>query len=466
MVIHRLSSWQDHPADIVINPMFSREGKESVPRSKMPTNSLDPEAAYQLVHDEAMLDGNARLNLATFVSTWMDSQAIKLYSDTYDKNMIDKDEYPMTAMIEERCVRIVADLWNAPGEAIGTSTIGSSEACMLAGLAMKRRWQHARKAAGESTETPNLVMSAAVQVVWEKFCNYWEVEPKYVPVTLDSPNLTPAKMLAHVDENTIGVVGILGVTYTGSYEPIKDLAVALDELQERTGLDVPLHVDGASGAMVAPFLQPDLEWDFRLTRVHSINTSGHKYGLVYPGLGWVVWRTSEYLPSDLVFHVSYLGGDMPVLGLNFSRPGAQVLLQYYLFVRLGREGYRRVHQTCQDIAVNLATQIGKLAAFELLSKGEDIPVFAWRLKPDYTKNWDLQDLSQRLREQGWQIPAYPMPDDIADQWVMRIVIRNGMSMDMASMLTADITQAVKYLDSLTGPIPKPPGLQNPAAFSH
>ncbi len=428
--------------------------QQALDHDEIPEGSLYGEIAYMIVNSQAMLDGNARLNLATFVSTWMDDYAARIYAESYDKNMIDKDEYPQTAAIEETCTKMIAKLWHAPGDTIGTSTIGSSEACMLAGLAMKRRWQHARKAAGQSTEKPNLIMSSAVQVVWEKFCNYWEVEPRYVPVTLQEPMLTPDGMLAEIDENTIGVVGVLGVTYTGSYEPIQELAAALDDLQARTGRDVPLHVDAASGGMVAPFIQPDVVWDFRLTRVHSINTSGHKYGLVYPGLGWVIWRSPEYLPEDLIFHVSYLGGDMPTLALNFSRPGAQVLLQYYLFVRLGMDGYRTVHQLSQNIALMLSSEIAKMAPFELLTKGDELPVFAWRMKDGYTDKWDLQDLSDRLRFHGWQVPAYPMPDDISHIWVMRIVVRFGLLPSTAELLLKDFDEAVTYLDSLDGPMPR------------
>jgi len=437
-----------------------------VPRSHLGRTQLDAETAYQIVHDEAMLDGNARMNLATFVGTWMDDYANRLYAQAFDKNMIDKDEYPQTAAIEERCVRIVANLWNAPGETLGTSTIGSSEACMLAGLAFKRRWQQEREAAGKSTDKPNLVVSSTVQVVWEKFCNYWEVEAKYVPVKVGQMEMTPEGMLEAIDENTIGVVGILGVTYTGSYEPIAEMAAALDDLQNRTGRDVPLHVDGASGGMVAPFLQPDLVWDFRLSRVHSINTSGHKYGLVYPGLGWIVWRSPDLVPPDLIFHVSYLGGDMPTLGLNFSRPGAQVLLQYYLFLRLGHEGYRRTHSDCRRIALKLSSGIAAMAPFELLSDGSDIPVFAWKIKTGYTDKWKLQDLSQLLRVRGWQVPAYPMPDDLSDEWVMRIVVRAGMSEDLANILLNDISFSIDYLDKLTVPLPDAIEQLKGTSYSH
>ena len=264
--------------EVAVNPLFARPGDMAVPRWRIPDGEMLPDTAYQIIHDELMLDGNARQNLATFVSTWMEPQAQQLYADSFDKNMIDKDEYPQTAAIEDRCIHILADLWNAPEPhtAMGTSTIGSSEACMLAGLAFKRRWRQARKDDGKPVDQPNIVFSSAVQVVWEKFANYWDVEPRFVPITKEEPYLTPEGMLGAVDENTIGVVAILGVTYNGVYEPVKEIAAALDDLQARTGLDIPLHVDGASGAFIAPFIDPGLVWDFRLPRVHSISTSGRR----------------------------------------------------------------------------------------------------------------------------------------------------------------------------------------------
>lgn len=439
-----------------LRTVFTRPGEATdLPKFSMADDMLLPETAYQIVHDEAMLDGNARLNLATFVSTWMDDEAKKLYSETVDKNMIDKDEYPQTAAIEDRCWKILADLWHNPNvdNAIGTSTIGSSEACMLGGLALKRHWQARRKAEGKSTETPNLVLSTAVQVCWEKFCNYFEVEPRWVPISPDHMVLDGHELEKYVDENTIGVVAIMGQTYTGMYEPVKQIAAKLDQILADTGLDVKIHVDGASGAMIAPFCQPDLEWDFRVDRVVSINTSGHKFGLVYPGVGWIVWRDTEALPESMVFHCSYLGGDMPTLALNFSRPGAQVLLQYYQFLRLGREGYRQVQQGSLDVAQWLSSEIAKIDAFELVSKGDTIPVFAWRLKSGHTDNWNLYDLSDRLRMKGWLVPAYPMADDLADLTVQRIVVRAGLSHDLARALIADIQTEVDFLDRLEGPIP-------------
>ncbi|UKO92348.1 glutamate decarboxylase [Gordonia amicalis] len=439
-----------------LRTVFTRPGEATdLPKFSLADGMLLPETAYQIVHDEAMLDGNARLNLATFVSTWMDGEAKKLYSETVDKNMIDKDEYPQTAAIEDRCWKILADLWHNPNvdNAIGTSTIGSSEACMLGGLALKRHWQARRKAEGKSTEKPNLVLSTAVQVCWEKFCNYFEVEPRWVPISPEHMVLDGHELEKYVDENTIGVVAIMGQTYTGMYEPVKEIAAKLDQIQADTGLDVKIHVDGASGAMIAPFCQPDLEWDFRVERVVSINTSGHKFGLVYPGVGWIVWRDTEALPESMVFHCSYLGGDMPTLALNFSRPGAQVLLQYYQFLRLGREGYRQVQQGSLDVAQWLSSQIAGIDAFELVSKGDTIPVFAWRLKSGHTDNWNLYDLSDRLRMKGWLVPAYPMADDLADLTVQRIVVRAGLSHDLARALIADIQTEVEFLDRLEGPMP-------------
>ncbi len=443
--------------EISINPLFARKGEDVVPRFALADQGLLPDTAYQIVHDEMALDGNARLNLATFVGTWMEPEARLLYSEAADKNMIDKDEYPQTAAIEDRCIHIMADLWRAPNarDAIGVSTTGSSEACMLGGLALKRRWQTARKQANKPCDRPNIVFSSAVQVVWEKFANYFEVEPRYVNITADEPYLSPEGVINAVDENTIAVVPILGATYTGVYEPVAAIAQALDELERKTGLDIPIHVDAASGGFIAPFLQPDLAWDFRLPRVQSINTSGHKYGLVYPGLGWVLWREKSSLPQDLVFEVSYLGGNMPTFGLNFSRPGGQVLLQYYNFLRLGRQGYYQVQKTCQDVAHFLAHKIGDMPMFELLTDGSDIPVFAWRLVPGVTQKWDLHALSHMLRERGWQVPAYPLPASLQDITIMRVVVRNSFSMDMAQLFLDDLRRSVSTLESLSHPYPSP-----------
>ncbi|MGY1620487.1 glutamate decarboxylase [Geodermatophilus sp. SYSU D00691] len=445
-------------------PRFTRAGMVQVPRERMPEGPMLPETAYQIVLDEVMLDGNARFNLATFVTTWMDEEADRLYQVTADKNMVDKDEYPQTADIEARCVRMIGDLWNVPDavESVGTSTTGSSEGCMLAGLAMKRRWQQARRAAGRPADRPNLVMGANVQVVWEKFANYWDVEPRYVPLEGDVLHLTADRLLEHVDENTIGVVAILGSTMDGSYEPVQEICAALDRYEATSGVSVPVHVDAASGGFVAPFLQPDLVWDFRLERVVSIQASGHKFGLVYPGIGWVLWRSAEHLPEDLVFHVNYLGGDMPTFALNFSRPGAQVVLQYFQFLRLGREGYRLVQQTCQDVAVHVARTLGAMPQFEVVFDGRDLPVVTVRMADGVTA-YDVFEVSRALREHGWLVPAYTMPPKRDDLAVLRIVVRNGFSHDMAELFLRDVGRVVDRLEGLAGDAAQ---AARPSGFHH
>ena len=317
---------------------------EPVPKFELPEHAMPADAAYQICHDELNLDGNPALNLASFVTTWMEPEAERLIVESLNKNYVDQNEYPRTTVIQERCVNMLARLYHAPhdAEAVGTGTVGSSEAIMLAGLAAKWCWRRRRAAAGKPTDRPNLVMASTVQVVWEKFARYFDVEPRYVPVRADRTTLAPDEAIRFIDENTIAVVTILGSTYTGEYEPIAAIHDAVAEVNDRNGWEVPIHVDAASGGFVAPFLEPDLNWDFRLPLVKSINVSGHKYGLVYPGIGWVVWRDRADLPEDLIFHISYLGGDEATFNLNFSKGASQVIAQYYNFLRLGREGYRRI----------------------------------------------------------------------------------------------------------------------------
>ena len=451
-------------ADMTVTPRFSRAGMINVPKTRLPEGSMLPQTAYEIVRDEVMLDGNARFNLATFVTTWMDEEADQLYAATFDKNMIDKDEYPQTAEIENRCVHMLADLWNAPDAAntVGTSTTGSSEGCMLGGLALKRRWQQKRRAEGKSTDRPNIVMGGNVQVVWEKFANYWEVEPRYVPLEGDVFHLTADRLLDFVDENTIGVVAVLGSTMDGTYEPVEEICALLDQYEKESGNSVPVHVDAASGGFIAPFIHEDLRWDFRLERVVSIQSSGHKFGLVYPGVGWVLWRKAEYLPEDLVFHVNYLGGDMPTFALNFSRPGAQVVLQYFQFLRLGKGGYRLVQQTCQDVAVHISDTLGGMDEFDVIADGRELPVVAFSVSPSVTK-YTAYDISRKLREFGWLVPAYTMPPNREDLVVLSVVVRNGFSHDMAELFLGDLKVAIDWLDHLDGKLPLE---QQPAGFSH
>lgn len=336
----------------------SIELASSLPKTKFPAQEHDPRNIFNAVRDELMLDGNSRQNLATFCQTWVDEEIRDLMDLSIDKNMIDKDEYPQTAEIETRCVHMLADLWNSPTPetTLGCSTIGSSEAAMLGGLALKWQWRKKRAALGLSTDKPNLICGP-VQICWHKFARYFDVELREIPLQGDRLIMSPEEVLKRVDENTIGVVPTLGVTFTCQYEPVKQVHDALDQLQKETGLDIPMHIDGASGGFLAPFCAPDLEWDFRLPRVKSINASGHKFGLAPLGTGWVIWREAADLPQELIFNVNYLGGDMPTFALNFSRPGGQIIAQYYNFLRLGREGYAKIHNACYSTAQYLAQEI-------------------------------------------------------------------------------------------------------------
>jgi glutamate decarboxylase len=429
-----------------------------IPCHRMPEHGMSPETAYEVIGNELLLDGQARLNLATFVTTWMPSIAARLMADTADKNMIDKDEYPMTAELESRCVNIIAELWNSPESehATGCSTTGSSEAAMLAGMALKWRWRARMQEKGKPTDRPNLVMGANVQVCWEKFCRYWEVEPRLVPMEGDRYHLGAEEAVAACDENTIGVVAILGSTFDGSYEPVKEIAAALDRLESDRGLDIPVHVDGASGGFVAPFIQPELEWDFRIARVQSINASGHKYGLVYPGVGWAIWRNKAALPEDLIFNVNYLGGNMPTFALNFSRPGSEVVCQYFNFLSLGHAGYTLTMKNAQDVATHISSGIAEIGPYRLLTKGDELPVFAFTLHSEVDK-FTVYDVSAKLRERGWLVPAYSFPENRQDLSVLRVVVRAGLTHDMAELLLDALREETAELESLDAAMPKPKG---------
>jgi glutamate decarboxylase len=433
------------PKNPTPNIRVAYSGRPSVaplPKDAMPAEGLDADTAYRLIHDELLLDGSSRLNLATFVTTWMEPQADRLMAESFDKNMIDKDEYPQTAELERRCVNMVSELFHAPGPAVGASTIGSSEAVMLAGLAMKWRWRTRRGVGASDAQRPNLVLGTNVQVVWEKFCKYWDVEPRYLPMGPDRYSITPEQVVGALDENTIGVVAILGTTFTGEYEPIGAIHDALASHNAKSGWEIPLHV----------------EWDFRLPWVKSINVSGHKYGLTYPGIGFAVWRDAADLPEELVFHVNYLGGDMPTFTLNFSRPGNQVVGQYFNFVRLGREGYTSIMETLRDVAVGLSAKVAAVGPFELITDGSEIPVFAVRCKAGTP--FTVFDVSDHLRRDGWQVPAYTMPEGAEDIAVLRFVIREGFTADLADLLLESLGKSVAALAAGA------PGAADGSHFSH
>ncbi|XP_026423560.1 glutamate decarboxylase-like isoform X2 [Papaver somniferum] len=415
----------------------------------MSEDSIPKEAAYQIINDELMLDGNPRLNLASFVTTWMEPECNKLIMDSVNKNYVDMDEYPVTTELQNRCVNMIARLFNAPlGDseaAVGVGTVGSSEAIMLAGLAFKRRWQNKMKAQGKSCEKPNIITGANVQVCWEKFARYFEVELIEVKLSEGYYVMDPAKAVEMVDENTICVAAILGSTLNGEFEDVKLLNDLLLEKNKFTGWDTPIHVDAASGGFIAPFIYPELEWDFRLPLVKSINVSGHKYGLVYAGIGWAIWRTKEDLPEELIFHINYLGADQPTFTLNFSKGSSQVIAQYYQLIRLGVEGYRNIMEACAENAIVLKTGLEKIDRFNIVSKDVGVPLVAFSLK-DHT-NYTEFDISDMLRRFGWIVPAYTMPPDAQHITVLRVVIREDFSRTLAERLVLDITKVLHELDN-------------------
>ncbi|MEP7368734.1 MAG: glutamate decarboxylase [Dermatophilaceae bacterium] len=421
----------------------------TAPDQHFPELERAPRDVLQLVEDELLLDGVARMNLATFCTTWVEPEARALMAASIDKNMVDKDEYPQTAELETRCVRMLADLFHSPepSTTIGTSTTGSSEAAMLGGLAAKWRWRADRAAAGKPANQPNFVCGP-VQVCWEKLARYFDIEIRQVPMDAGHV-MTPAQAVAACDENTIAVVVTFGQTFTGLFEDVAAISAELDDLQERTGLNIPIHVDAASGGFLAAFSAPDLVWDFRLPRVKSINVSGHKTGLAPLGSGWAIWREASDLPKDLIFQVNYLGGEMGTFNLNFSRPGGQVICSYYTFLRLGREGYRKVQDGTYTVARHLAEGVQALGRFSLLFDGnpqKGIAAVTWTLSPEMKHSHNLFDLAEELRTRGWLVPAYTLPADQQEVAVQRIIVRHGLSIDMANLLLKDMRSAIAKLD--------------------
>ncbi|KAK3293520.1 glutamate decarboxylase [Chaetomium fimeti] len=428
----------------------SRFAAQDLPRHEMPEGEMPKDVAYRMIRDDLSLDGNPMLNLASFVTTYMEDEAEKLMAESFSKNFIDYEEYPQSADIQNRCVSMIGRLFNAPigssdADAIGTSCVGSSEAIMLGVLAMKKRWKNKRAAEGKPTDRPNIVMSSAVQVCWEKATRYFEIEEKLVYCTEDRYVIDPEETVNLVDENTIGICCILGTTYTGEYEDVK----AVNDLLTERGLDTPIHVDAASGGFVAPFVVPDLEWDFRLDHVVSINVSGHKYGLVYPGVGWVVWRSAEYLPKELVFNINYLGADQASFTLNFSKGASQVIGQYYQLIRLGKHGYRAIMSNLTRTANYLSDSLEALG-FVIMSKksGEGLPLVAFRLPAQEGRNYDEFSLGHALRSRGWVVPAYTMAPHTNDLKMLRVVVREDFTKNRCDALIADIKLSQQLLEEM------------------
>jgi len=430
-----------------VSTYSSRYFDEAIPKYEMPKESIPAQAAYQLVHDELNMDANPSLNLASFVTTWMEPEAIKLIDENLHKNFIDHDEYPQTEVIHDRCINMIARLFNSPEQcnSVGTATIGSSEAIMLALLGHKWKWRLRRQKQNKPRDKPNIIFGADVHVCWEKFAKYFDVEMRMIPLEKKCYTITPEKVEKLIDENTICVGAILGTTYTGQSDPIEQLNKLLLRIKKQKGWDIPIHVDAASGGFVVPFTKPNLKWDFRLEQVKSINTSGHKFGLVYPGLGWVVWRDEKDFPPELIFKVNYLGGWMPTYTLNFSRNSSMVIAQYYNFLRLGKEGYKNIMSNCLSNAQFLAKKLAGSKKFVMINESKELPIVAVRLA-DRIKNYTVFDLSAKLRERGWVMSAYTLPKNANNFAIMRVVVREHFSRDMASILYQDIINACDALD--------------------
>ncbi len=436
-----------------LTPIFGSETCDAaMPSDALNDDPVEPRIAYEMIRQYLSIEGNATQNAATFCQTYMEPTATKLMAENLEKNAIDKDEYPMTADLENRCVKMIANLWHArPEESpMGTSTVGSSEACMLGGLAMLFRWKKLARAAGidvYSSTRPNLVISSGYQVCWEKFCRYWDVEMRTVPLDEEHLSLNMDTVMDYVDDHTIGITAILGITYTGRYDDVETLDALVQKYNEaHPDLPVRIHVDGASGGMIAPFTEPRLRWDFRCPNVWSISTSGHKYGLVYPGVGWVVWRGKEALPEELIFWVSYLGGEEATMAINFSRSASQIVGQYYVFMRNGFNGFREIHQHTLDVARYMAEEIEKMGPFEMIERASEAPIVCWRLKKGASSGWTLYDLAERLRMRGWLVPAYPLPDNLGDVDVQRLVVRQDFSMQLAMRCMEDMKKAIARLE--------------------
>jgi glutamate decarboxylase len=424
---------------------------EDAPDQAIPENPLTPISAMRLVEEELAVEGIPERNLATFVTTWMEPEARRVIDDNLHRNFIDHAEYPQTFEIQQRCIRMLAELFHAPGETTGTSTQGSSEAIMLGALSLKWKWRQRREADGKPTDSPNLVFGGDVHVVWEKFCRYFDVEPRIVPLQAGKYTIGAEDIEPHLDENTIGVAAVVGTTFTGHADDVVGINDFLVELKDKNGLDVPLHIDGASGAFVWPFLYPESKWDFRLEQVRSINASGHKFGLVYPGIGWLIFREQSDLAEDLVFYENYLGKTDATFTLNFSTGSSMVLAQYYNFVRFGKAGYRRIMEIMQQNAETLANDIEAIGKFQIIGAGDEtLPLVAFNLAEQ--RPYDEFDIAFQLSaERGWMLPAYTMPPNAQDVKMMRALVKLNLSRSLVNTLDDDIAQAIQTLEE-KGPV--------------
>ena len=419
----------------------------SVPRDTFPAQGMAARAAQAIVNSFAWTDANPMLNLSSFVTTFAEPEAVEIARQHMFKNYIDHDMYPQVFKMEGQMVKWLHDLWNGPKdvEPYGTATIGSSEACMLGGLAHKWNWRAARQKARKDASKPNMVTGGNVQIVWKKFLRYFDVEPRIVPLKPGNYRLTAERLEKFVDENTICVVAIAGQTFTGEDDDIQEIHDWLDDYEKKTGISIPMHIDGASGGFINPFLYPDYKWDFRLPRVQSINASGHKFGLVPPGLGWVIFKERKVFNEDLVFYVNYLGGEMPTATLNFSRGTAPIAVQTYMMLRLGREGYTRIMRHTLNNAIHLRERLVDSRYFVIMNETQRIPVVALTLDKK-VKNFNEFDVSHKVRERGWVLSAYTMPPDAQEVRSLRVVVRPHLNLTVIDTLANDIIDACKDLE--------------------
>lgn len=437
----------------------SREAIKPAPQETIPEKGMSPEIAEEIVRQIRLNEAKADQNLATFCTTTMDPQANELILESLNTNAIDKSEYPKTTAIENYTISMIAHLWHIGDDKklfddfIGTSTVGSSEGCMLGGLALLFSWKHHAEAVGMDVNDlnkhrPNLVITSGYQVVWEKFCTYWNVEMRQVPMHEGCLEMDTEKVMDYVDENTIGIIGIMGITYTGGVDDIERLDQLVEEYNKTAKIPIKIHVDAATGGFFAPFVDNFKPWDFRLKNVASINVSGHKYGLVYPGIGWVIWRENneEYLPKEMRFSVKYLGGTMDSIAINFSHSGAHIVAQYYNLIRFGREGWTAIMQNNRKVARYLATSLEETGLFELITDGKELPIICWKLADNANVEWTLYDLEDALKEYGWQVPAYPLPANLEDTTITRVVVRPTMTMTICDDFLSDLRQAITDLN--------------------
>lgn len=445
------------------NFLGSKESARSLPKESLPKDAMPANVAAQLVQHYRLNEAKANQNLATFCTTEMEPQADHLMTDALNTNAIDKSEYPKTAAMENYCVSMLAHLWGLPEsqkmyrDFIGTSTVGSSEGCMLGGLSLLQSWKHRAEKIGFDTKDlhhhkPNLVIMSGYQVVWEKFCVYWNVEMRQVPIDQDHMSMDMDHVMDYVDENTIGIIGIHGITYTGAVDDIQKLDQLVSEYNKTAVMPLRIHVDGAFGALFSPFVDGFKPWDFRLKNVVSINVSGHKYGMVYPGIGWIVWRhnTDDILTKEMRFSVPYLGSTVDSIAINFSHSGAHIVGQYYNFVRFGYAGYKAIMNNVRKVSLRITDELNKFGLFDVLNDGKQLPINCWKLKDDAPVKWNLYDLESELAKYGWQVPAYPLPKNRQDTTISRVVVRPSMSMTITDDFIEDLKLAIANLNKTHG----------------